>query len=71
MSGVAMFVCTQGFTNTGNPGAYAVSTAIAAEVKAGATLVLLNGDICYAECASSNLVAKRREQDVMKSRPVD
>ena len=44
-------LCDQGFTDKGNPGADAVSTAIAAEVKAGATLVLLNGDICYAECA--------------------
>ena len=45
--------CTQGFTNTGNPGANAVSTAMAAEVRNGASLVLLNGDICYAECVSS------------------
>ena len=47
--------CTQGFTNTGNPGANAVSTAMAAEVRNGASLVLLNGDICYAECVPSLL----------------
>ncbi|KAK9842036.1 hypothetical protein WJX81_005390 [Elliptochloris bilobata] len=40
---------TQGVTNSGNPGAVAVSNAIAAEVKAGASLVLLNGDITYAD----------------------
>ena len=45
--------CAQGFTNTGNPGANAVSTAMAAEVRNGASLVLLNGDICYAECVFS------------------
>jgi Mrp family chromosome partitioning ATPase len=44
----------QGVTNSGNPGAAAVSAALAVEVQQNnATLVLLNGDITYAECAAA------------------
>ena len=44
----------QGVTNGGNPGAAAVSAALAVEVQQNnATLVLLNGDITYAECAAA------------------
>ncbi len=44
----------QGVTNSGNPGAAAVSASLAVEVQQNnATLVLLNGDITYAECAAA------------------
>ena len=63
--------CTQGFTNKGNPGADAVTTAIAAEVKAGASLVLLNGDICYAECASPTDLPFDKKHAVRQLHPLD
>lgn len=51
---VAQPTFVQGVTNGGNPGAGVNSAAIAAEVKTGgASLVLLNGDITYAECATA------------------